>query len=397
MTGSLSPVIGVITALPIEAAAVRHVLGEVTEQSAPGDPTSYVTAVLGCGPVVATSLVTTGNPAAADACTHLTRSFPGVRAIVMCGIALGAPCDGDPEQDIRLGDIAVGSEGVVHYGHVRVTDDGTAPRGDPLAASPLLLRGVRRIQEAQERGERPWEQWLRSLPAPMYRRPPAATDPHARKGQRKPLVVYGRIGSGDELLRSEARRNEIIRNHPKLVAIEMEAAGVAVSSALNGRQCLVIRGISDYGDSCKTDRWQPYSALAAASYLRALLDALGGAESHSAASGPDDGWQESAASGTAVHTPKLLDLVNVMEGVSSLQTPGDRDIVLQMMRPSIRNRVARDPRNRPALYSLAHICKDHGSGFDELITVLTGLEGEGSLPVRDLAIAIELFLDGQSS
>lgn len=35
--------------------------------------------------------------------------------------------------------------------------------------------------------------------------------------------------------------------------------------------CLVIRGICDYADSHKNDRWQPYAAATAAAYAKELL------------------------------------------------------------------------------------------------------------------------------
>ncbi|KAH6625498.1 ankyrin repeat protein, partial [Boeremia exigua] len=45
----------------------------------------------------------------------------------------------------------------------------------------------------------------------------------------------------------------------------MEAAGL-----MNNFPCLVIRGISDYADSHKNDRWQPYAAATAAAYAKEL-------------------------------------------------------------------------------------------------------------------------------
>jgi nucleoside phosphorylase len=50
---------------------------------------------------------------------------------------------------------------------------------------------------------------------------------------------------------------------------ETEAAGL-----MNDFPCLVIRGISDYSDSHKNDRWQPYAAATAAAYAKELLVAL---------------------------------------------------------------------------------------------------------------------------
>ncbi|KAM0191940.1 hypothetical protein ACHAPI_008660 [Fusarium lateritium] len=50
------------------------------------------------------------------------------------------------------------------------------------------------------------------------------------------------------------------------ICLETEAAGL-----MNHFPCLVIRGISDYADSHKNDRWQKYAAVTAAAYAKELL------------------------------------------------------------------------------------------------------------------------------
>lgn len=52
----------------------------------------------------------------------------------------------------------------------------------------------------------------------------------------------------------------------KILCFEMEAAG-----ALNDFPCLVVRGISDYSDSHKNDKWYGYAAAVAAAYARELF------------------------------------------------------------------------------------------------------------------------------
>jgi nucleoside phosphorylase len=60
-------------------------------------------------------------------------------------------------------------------------------------------------------------------------------------------------------------RDELGQRHGVL-CFEMEAAGL-----MNAFPCLVIRGICDYSDTHKNDKWQPYAAAAAASYAKELL------------------------------------------------------------------------------------------------------------------------------
>lgn len=40
---------------------------------------------------------------------------------------------------------------------------------------------------------------------------------------------------------------------------------------MNNSDCLVIRGIADYADSHKNDKWQPFAAAAAAAFAKDLL------------------------------------------------------------------------------------------------------------------------------
>jgi hypothetical protein len=50
----------------------------------------------------------------------------------------------------------------------------------------------------------------------------------------------------------------------------MEAAGL-----MTEYECLVIRGISDYGDSHKNDTWHYYAAATAAAFAKELLYSVG--------------------------------------------------------------------------------------------------------------------------
>lgn len=54
-----------------------------------------------------------------------------------------------------------------------------------------------------------------------------------------------------------------------ILCFEMEAAGL-----MDHFLCLVIRGISDYSDSHKNNRWQGYAAITAAVYAKDLISAL---------------------------------------------------------------------------------------------------------------------------
>ena len=79
------------------------------------------------------------------------------------------------------------------------------------------------------------------------------------------MIHYGRIATGDELIKDATTRDRIGKELGAL-CIEMEAVGV-----IDEIDCLVIRGICDYADVHKDDVWHKYAAATAASYAAYFL------------------------------------------------------------------------------------------------------------------------------
>ncbi|KAK5675560.1 hypothetical protein LTS10_011660 [Elasticomyces elasticus] len=80
--------------------------------------------------------------------------------------------------------------------------------------------------------------------------------PRKREG---PVVHYGTIASGNQVMKDAATRDRISKEFHGVLCFEMEAAGL-----MNRFPCLVVRGICDYCDSHKHKAWQPFAAAAAA-------------------------------------------------------------------------------------------------------------------------------------
>lgn len=78
-------------------------------------------------------------------------------------------------------------------------------------------------------------------------------------------VHYGLVASADVVMKSAHVRDRM-RQDQNVICFQMEAAGL-----MNNSPCITIRGISDYADSHKNDRWQPYAAITAAGYAKDLL------------------------------------------------------------------------------------------------------------------------------
>jgi hypothetical protein len=80
-----------------------------------------------------------------------------------------------------------------------------------------------------------------------------------------PRIHYGTIGSANVVVKNPWVRDALKRDM-NILCLEMEASGL-----MHDFPCLVIRGICDYADSHKNERWQPYAAAVAAAYMKELL------------------------------------------------------------------------------------------------------------------------------
>ncbi|KAI1429830.1 purine and uridine phosphorylase [Xylaria sp. FL1777] len=80
-----------------------------------------------------------------------------------------------------------------------------------------------------------------------------------------PAIFIGPIASGDTVMKSGERRDELAERQ-KVIAFEMEGAG-----AWDEVPCIIIKGICDYADSHKNKKWQPFAAATAASVMKAVL------------------------------------------------------------------------------------------------------------------------------
>ncbi|WP_245594729.1 hypothetical protein [Actinospica robiniae] len=268
---------------------------------------------------------------AAATCTDLLRTFQSVRCVLMIGIAGGIPSPRRPEQHVRLGDVVVATEGIVDFGHVRQIDGSETVRRPVDGVSIDLLRACNELRQREfedERDDRPsWSELSLAptgRPLARFGRPPADTDLLTVGGHLaehpdpelsghvpgRPKVHYGVIGSGDVLLRDERRRDELAERH-RLLGVEMEGCGIAVSARLRGVQWFMVRGITDYCEnSGKNDRWHPYSAMMAALYTQELLGLCR----------PFPVWRTGLGSGVLalVPDPERDDIVRLLDSVPGL-------------------------------------------------------------------------------
>jgi nucleoside phosphorylase len=364
--------IGIVTALPVERAAVQAVAPGLTERRFPGDVNNYLVGRLPSRDPqvphgVAVGLQTRdGTRDAAALCTDMARSCPRLSTFVMCGIAAGAsPGDGPT---VRLGDIVVATS-VVDYGHVRRVDGAGVLRRPLQIPAGAWLRADLEVRSQEEAGRPPW--------APL---PVRDERFHRPEGPGTPSVHRGAIGSADLLLRDAQFRDEAARDHG-LIAFEMEGAGVAVGSHLRDLSWFMVRGIADHGDNAgKSDRWHPYAALAAAAYVRALL-----------AECPPfipDAWRSQPAPPAPASTSCLGKLVDALAEIPVMRDDYQRRAVLDTLPRHIRTAIPDGTVGRLHLISVVQTCEHFPAGREALLDALllaVGPESPGFRQFHDVA------------
>jgi len=258
------------------------------------DPNNYEFGEVAGHNVVLCVAAQAGTGWAATTATNFWRTFKGINLGLLVGIGAGVPSS---NRDIRLGDVVVAapgqlSNGITHYDHGKQLPDAFILLNIPDSIPKKLQGAVCRMQAVDILGQSTMPRIISSVieDHPVFERPDAqhdllfqATYEHINANPNcdgcskehlvariprefpVPRVHYGPIASGNQVVKS-AEKRETLRELYGVYCIEMEAAGV-----MPALPSLVIKGISDYADSHKNDRWKKYAALAAAAYAKELL------------------------------------------------------------------------------------------------------------------------------
>ncbi|KAJ5323685.1 hypothetical protein N7476_002285 [Penicillium atrosanguineum] len=298
--------VGIICALALEATAVVAMLDDVYTDMIDQDQhdhNSYRYGRLNHHKVAIASLGSGvyGTNSAAVVATDMKRTFKNLRFGLMVGIGGAAPVPSLEEHDIRLGDVVIGKPagtygGVVQFDYGKTTqEDGIVLKGSLPSPPYALLTALSRLETDQELGECALTD---SLSAMFEKRPgmekrygyPGAENDvlydaeyvhpkpettcascevskrvsRGTRGSSEPWVFCGTIGSSNTVMKDAITRDRL-REGLGVLCFEMEAAG------LFDFPSIVIRGVSDYSDSHKNDRWQRYAAATAAACAKTLL------------------------------------------------------------------------------------------------------------------------------
>jgi len=283
--------IGIVTALPIEFAAMETMLQnpELPKNIPDDDPNNYKVGIIetkkgGKVKIILTCQKEIGPPNASSTTRDMLRTFPEIDEVIIVGIAGGIPCPTNPENHVRLGDI-VCSNSIIEYGNIKEEEEHIEIRSNSPKPSAKMIGNYNSLKIDTIFSKYPWENYINETISSIatFERPSEATDileingietshPHdERRRHGVPRVFLGKIGSAHTLLKKESRRN-FLRDTYGCRAIEMEASGIATGTWVSNKSFFVVRGIVDYCNSSKGDTWHHYAALCAAAYTKSLIE-----------------------------------------------------------------------------------------------------------------------------
>jgi nucleoside phosphorylase len=296
-----------VCALPIELAAAQEMLNEehhnLERDPIDNDKNLYALGSIGGHNVAIVCLPAgrIGNNPAVTVSTQMRATFKAIRFGLMVGIGGGVPT---AEADIRLGDVVVSQPhgsfgGVVQYDTGKTTLSGIERTGSLNSPPHVLLSAVAKVRANELRGRsKLLEHASKLMRIAKFQRVKAGPDVlfeatydhdrgqtcdwcsvdrqearQPRESEEEVVVHYGTIASGNQVMRSAAKRDRVSAELGGVLCFEMEATGL-----MNSFPCLVIRGICDYADSHKNKWWQLYAVATAAACAKEVLSVIPPAE-----------------------------------------------------------------------------------------------------------------------
>ncbi len=301
-----------VCALPIEVAAAQAMLDEVHPDPPRNDkdPNVYTLGRIGEHNVVIACLPVD------QAAIQMKTAFPSIRFGVMVGIGGGVP---SAEADIRLGDVVVGiggrvlsaeadiclgdlvsqpykeyGKGLIPYGFGKDAASGLERTSSLDVPPTILVDAISKVKAKYVRGISMFSKYLSKLTdLPLFARGNAGPDilfeaayEHTggetcetcskgrivrRQPRSKEIVVhYGTIASGNHVVRDGRARDMISLMFGGVLCLETEVA----ADLAKAFPYLAIRGISDYADSHKNEKWQSYAAATAAACAKELISVI---------------------------------------------------------------------------------------------------------------------------
>ncbi|KAF3097291.1 hypothetical protein TWF102_003953 [Orbilia oligospora] len=296
--------IAIICPMAVELAPILAIMDTEYPNCIGTQRNNYTLGRIGNHNVVVTVMPGIGNNRAAAVVTQLTNDFKSLKFGLLVGIGGGIP--DVPQYDIRLGDVVVSKPtanfgGAVQFDRGKTHPDNHFERTGHLnKPSWFLMSNLHTLIARHSIGPNKISDYLsemtRNRPHMVqkgyvhpgeehdvlyehdYRHKSHTSDcrdcDQSKKVERPsrassdPMVHYGTIGSANTVLKDGDTREQL-KKDLGIICVDMEAAGI-----IDDLPCLIIRGICDYADSHKANKWQPYAAATAAAFAKEFLSVV---------------------------------------------------------------------------------------------------------------------------
>ena len=162
---------------------------------------------------------------------------------------------------VGLGDLVIASQCFEHSSG-QLLDGHLVPLQNRVAMQPWLLDFLASLTDS---------------PAMMQQ---------IQAGYTKPLpngfvssIHYGTMACGPQVVKDQAYIDQLKAREYSLLGLDMESYGVALAASMCSTDMhtivpLIVKGVSDYADSDKSDTWHDYCSYASASFVLALLEEI---------------------------------------------------------------------------------------------------------------------------
>lgn len=284
--------IGIVTALPEEFATMCAVLDNLQEYSPRSSKQLsgerfFTGTITGSNEtvhyIVLYLLPEYGNNMASIFTTKMLQFFPHIESLIMVGIAGGVP------SVEHIGDVVVSTEGVFQYDYGKNETERFIMRDRGTPCSMFLKEAVRYMAATGMLSSNRWHDRVKYISDKLsptiaitkseiesFYAKDQITGVYTRierPGATLPSVHYGRIASAN-CVQKDPNKRDMLYEQEKVLAIEMEAAGIKDASRTSNTGYLVVRGICDFCDDEKDDVAHVYAAVTASAYVAGLLSSM---------------------------------------------------------------------------------------------------------------------------
>ena len=176
-------------------------------------------------------------------------------AVVMTGICAGV------RGSVNLGDLVVATQCFEHSSG-QLKDGNLIPLQNRVAIQPWLLDFMMSLTDSSTMLHQIQSGYTQSLPVGF-----------------KTNIHYGSMACGPQVIKDQSYIDQLKGREYSVVGLDMESYGVALAASMCSTHShtiipLIVKGVSDFADSDKSDEWHEYCSYASASFVLMLLEQI---------------------------------------------------------------------------------------------------------------------------